>query len=262
MGRTKICIPLKGGREEELLREAEALSAHPLSPLISIVEFRDDLSEGISDEALPAFLHLLSERLPGKSLLFTLRSAAQGGAFPGDFEAYLLRNEAALKAEGISLIDLELPRDARKEGKRGERCEEEAESSRRERIRLFLERAKARGLRAIASYHDFEKTEGREKLLQIYRDLRALGGDILKLSLMPRKPEDVLSLLSACRAFREEDRERHEYIAVSMGQLGRFSRIAGQLSGSDYSFASLFAPSAPGQWRLEEMESMLSLLER
>ncbi|CRH93926.1 3-dehydroquinate dehydratase [Chlamydia trachomatis] len=51
------------------------------------------------------------------------------------------------------------------------------------------------------------------------------------------------------------------YATMSMGNLGKLSRLAGVLTGSCWSFASLDEASAPGQISLTNMKKFLEELE-
>ncbi len=99
----------------------------------------------------------------------------------------------------------------------------------------------------MISYHDFSGTPALPDILEIFRGLREQGGDVLKAAFMPRTEEDVLNVMLATRQFRTEDMDMHEYISMSMGKRGQLSRVAGGLSGSDYTFAAVEQASAPGQ---------------
>ena len=47
---------------------------------------------------------------------------------------------------------------------------------------------------------------------------------------------------------------------MSMGKLGRLSRLAGDLVGSSWTFASLDNASAPGQVSLADMRKVMEVL--
>lgn len=248
----KICVAITGREEAEIYRQAETIAAERAFSAVSVVELRYDLASALPAARLLPVLSGLRMRLPGKLLLFTIRTAAQGGAFPADGE-YENCNLLAIRSGCIDMVDVELRREGYAAG-------HPSAADRRSTARL-LEEAWVRNVRSIASYHDFEKTPEDEMLRHIFTELRESGADILKAAYMPECEEDVLRLMLEMRRFREADRNRHEYIAMSMGRLGGISRLAGLLSGSDYSFMAVGAGSAPGQLPLEAGAEMLRVLE-
>ena len=74
---------------------------------------------------------------------------------------------------------------------------------------------------------------------------------------MPRSPEDVLALLGA--GIDARGSIEHALITIAMGRLGRVSRLAGGVFGSDASFATVGPESAPGQL---SARTLAALLER
>ncbi len=248
----KICVAITGREETEIYRQAEAIAAERAFPEVSVVELRYDLASELPAARLLPVLSGLRIRLPGKLLLFTIRTAAQGGAFPADGE-YENCNLLAIRSGCIDMVDVELRREGYAEGR--------PSAADRSSTAHILSEARDRNVRSIASYHDFARTPEDEVLRNIFTELRESGADILKAAYMPECEEDVLRLMLEMRRFREADRNRHEYIAMSMGRLGSVSRLAGMLSGSDYSFMAVGAGSAPGQLSLGEGAEMLRILE-
>lgn len=59
------------------------------------------------------------------------------------------------------------------------------------------------------------------------------------------------------KAFNPEQ----EFVTMSMGKLGRLSRLAGDLVGSSWTFASLDNTSAPGQVALADMCRIREVLD-
>ena len=77
---------------------------------------------------------------------------------------------------------------------------------------------------------------------------------IAKLAVMPKCPEDVLALLSA--SLDAKRRFEHPLMTIAMGRLGRVSRLAGEVFGSDASFATVGPQSAPGQLSASTLASL------
>ncbi|KZU91305.1 3-dehydroquinate dehydratase I [Lactiplantibacillus plantarum] len=76
---------------------------------------------------------------------------------------------------------------------------------------------------------------------------------------MPQSVEDVLTLLTATNIARQTLPQ--PVITMSMGDLGKVSRLAGEVFGSCLSFATVGAASAPGQIALENLRPELEDLK-
>lgn len=235
----KICVPLIGRNRDELIFNAREITESKHFKDIHLVELRYDFVEELKSEELLPLLKELKECLGSCKLLFTIRTREQGGEFISDFSSYQSLNSAAVESGYIDLVDVEIRREGYRRGAPTERDIKTTE--------VIIRKARAQGVKTIASYHDFEKTPASIEIRELFGELRESGADILKLAFMPGNEEDVLRLMLESRRFRTEDGERHEYITISMGRLGAISRIAGGISGSDYSFMSLGRSSAPGQ---------------
>lgn len=76
---------------------------------------------------------------------------------------------------------------------------------------------------------------------------------------MPQSVEDVLTLLTATR--QADVALSQPVITMSMADLGKVSRIAGEVFGSAVSFGTVGAASAPGQIPLTHMKNDLQDLK-
>lgn len=92
---------------------------------------------------------------------------------------------------------------------------------------------------SIVSFHDFEKTPSVEELLKIVNEEKEIG-ELAKFAVMPQNWEDTLKVLNV---LLQEDNT----IGISMGDLGRYTRVTAPLFGSPITFSSLDDASAPGQ---------------
>ena len=86
-----------------------------------------------------------------------------------------------------------------------------------------------------------------------------MGADIPKLAVMPVKERDVLNLLSATLQYYELGGTK-PVITMSMKRLGGVSRIAGAVTGSALTFATVGEASAPGQLPIGLMRDILHSL--
>ncbi len=101
----------------------------------------------------------------------------------------------------------------------------------------------------IISYHNFERTPSEDVLLKVVNKERELG-DIAKFAVMPETISDTLTVLKVLSQVKET-------IGISMGDMGRYTRIVAPLFGSPITFASIDTISAPGQLDIQTTKNFL-----
>ena len=104
----------------------------------------------------------------------------------------------------------------------------------------------------VLSFHDFKKTPPLsflEKLLELSRPYRP---NLLKISTHARNREEVLRLLEFTLKHR-----RRGLVTLSMGAIGALSRVFFGSVGSQWTYAFLSKPSAPGQLPLAELSPLV-----
>lgn len=237
-GRTKTIVPLTGRTAVELCDQAEALPAE----CVDVVEWRADHFSTVADVgSVVDCAGELFRRLPGTPLLFTCRSAAEGGAAALSDEEYAALLVAAVTSGCVDLVDVELAR----------------LPSVGDRV---LGAAHRRGVAVVMSSHDMTATPARDQIVATLREMERRGADISKVAVHPSSPADVLTLLDATRVVVEEYAER-PIITISMGQLGMVSRVAGGVFGSAATFGMAGGrSSAPGQIDVRELAAVLRLV--
>ncbi len=227
----KICVPLTGEGIPALAAELEYVLALPAD----LFEWRVDCYFGDPLEALG----FIRERIGGRPLLCTVRTEAEGGKArlaPEEYEKLVF---SLIQKGGFSMIDLEL-------------------SSGKERVERLLLEAHEKGLLAVVSRHCFQATPPEEEICQTLLEMKQLGADLPKFAAMPHSPSDVLALLSA--TYRASQ-EIGPVITMSMGPLGKISRVSGGVFGSAVTFASGKRASAPGQLDAEDLKAILEDLD-
>ena len=104
-GRPKICVPIVGETMADILREAENLSDLP----VDVVEWRADWFQNVFDtEKVLLAAKTLRSALGETPLLFTFRTAKEGGEKAISPEDYLALNLAVAASGFVDLIDVEL----------------------------------------------------------------------------------------------------------------------------------------------------------
>ena len=237
-GRPKICVPIVAHTADEAVVQAKAIQAQ--RAYVDLVEWRADWLDfdGSWDACFPA-AKAIAEQLTGLPLLFTFRTAKEGGAREPAQEVYLSLTEKAVRSGLFDLVDIELSAGA-------------------ENVKPLLETAHERGVFAVCSSHDFCCTPSKEELLARMAQMDALGADILKIAVMPQAPEDVLRLLEVTQEISR--RTEKPLITMAMSELGLISRLGGGVFGSCITFGTVGAASAPGQISAVKLREMLDLL--
>lgn len=111
---------------------------------------------------------------------------------------------------------------------------------------------------AIASYHDFGQIPS--NLSDILASMYAKQPKVVKFAGMPQTKSDTLRLMSDTQAFHLQHPQQL-LVTMAMGKLGKITRLAGDSFGSSWTFASVDAGSAPGQFSLSEMLQAKTLLK-
>ncbi|MGT2948153.1 type I 3-dehydroquinate dehydratase [Streptococcus devriesei] len=174
------------------------------------------------------------EKFAGHEVIFTLRTEKEGGHISLTSEEYLaiIRDIATLYQPDY--IDFEY-------------------FSYREILKDMYDFSNL-----VLSYHNFEETP--ENLMEVFSELTALAPRVVKIAVMPQNEQDVLDLMNYTRGFKTLNPEQ-EYVTMSMSKLGQISRLAADLTGSSWTFASLEQESAPGQIALTDMRKIKEVLD-
>ncbi len=233
-----VCTPLVGATEEDLLAELAAVL--PKAP--DAIEWRADFYSALGDtRAVVAMAKRIEAMAPECALIFTIRSHREGGQPTriSDGEAIEI-DEAVCGQTGFGYVD----------------CELSAEAGSILRLR---DAAHAKGVKIIASYHNFDRTPERDFLVGKFLEAERLGLDVAKVAVMPKGMDDVLVLLQA--TLEGKKLVSLPLITMSMGGYGAISRLVGGVFGSSLSFAVGRNASAPGQVPIEDLRTALAIVE-
>jgi 3-dehydroquinate dehydratase-1 len=234
-----ICTPLVGRTLDKLL--AELAIVLPKQP--DVLEWRVDFFEQISDTAIViAAAEAIKEAAGSVPLLFTRRSTLEGGEkIALNEDQVIAMYTAVCQSKHIDLIDYEMVNDGAN-------------------IVRVREAAKTNGIKLVLSFHNFSYTPALETLAAKFLTADQLGADVAKVAVMPRDLDDVLTLLTATR--QASKKLRIPMISMSMGPLGAVTRMVGGVFGSSLSFAVGAASSAPGQVPIEDLNTVLGILQK
>ena len=128
-----------------------------------------------------------------------------------------------------------------------------------DRVKELVAEAHNYNVVVIMSNHDFEKVPAKYVIEFHLKKMAALGADVPKLACMPHNAKDVLTLLSATNEVNEAI--DNPLITMAMGDIGKVTRIAGQVFGSSLSFGAVGKTSAPGQLSINDLRNAENYLE-
>lgn len=236
-GRTKICTPIAGATDDEVLEQAKAAAA--AEP--DLVEWRADYYEHITNVSdADALVKKLAETLGSLPILFTYRSSNEGGRGRTDSKTY---ESVALWAAGrpeIAIIDIE-----------GLASAYDAE--------VLVRHIHEAGKPVIGSAHFFKSTPKKRELIDIFDRLQRTGADVLKVAAMPEKSRDVLRIMNVTKDVDSE--VPCPLITISMGDLGKITRISGSVTGSCMTFGVAAAATAPGQMSVADLKNVMQQVQ-
>ncbi len=233
-GMPKICVPVTGVTENEILGEFNKLKNTPLD----LVELRADYFEFVQDQTKVTDLLEKIRKLYDKPLLFTLRTKKEGGVSYINTDYYFKLNKNVIESKLVELIDIEF-------------------FSQAEGVDSIVDLSRKNRVVTILSNHDFLKTPPEEEIISRVNKMMDCG-DIAKIAVMPNSEEDVLTLLSAALKLKKE--KKGPFIAISMGPLGIISRISCELIGSCMTYASHKDKSTPGQIDAKLIKEIIKIM--
>ena len=199
-----------------------ALISHALSAGADIIEVRLDLTGRIPEQ----YAQEVFSDIP-VPLIFTLRSADEGGSFQGGAGEWWEILQPYLSY--ATYIDIE------------------------ERFASFAPLLKGMGKTLISSYHTPSMLDPHALAVRESR-LRSFG-DIPKIVVGPRTEDDVLALLSFTRQARKP------VITSIMGTGFRYARLLLPLFGSYLIFCHCGTAASPGQYHVREWKEFCRLVK-
>jgi 3-dehydroquinate dehydratase I len=194
-----------------------------------LVEARVDLMADLS--GLP---HLSKIRQP---LIITCMPRWEGGSYDGSEGQRAKILKGCMEFADYVSVELNTPSHIRDE---------------------ILQKASDMQVKTIVSHHDFEKTPGKDQIRGIMQKAAGIG-DIIKVAFTPKDGKDVLNVLLA----QAEAGFEKPVIALSMGELGGITRIAGPFFGGFLTYASPNdgIATAPGQYTVGQVRTIFDIIQ-
>ncbi len=248
-GTPRIVIPIMGLTDEELFGHAEKVrqeidrldALYPESPElhVAVIEWRADyyidiLKPGKLTEVLGKLRELFNDRV----LLFTFRTEEQGGYLRPDRAMMKLYEimPVVIQSGCVDLVDVEA-------------------ATGNYNIARATMKSHEQGIKVIISYHDFYTTPHDSDIIEKLRKMEILGGDILKIAVMPKNEFDTRRMMELNTRMTAEC--FRPVVIISMGETGMISRMKGKETGACLTFASIGQESAPGQIEAEDLMALL-----
>lgn len=232
-GKPKICVPVVETTTEKIIQQIQELQN------CDLIELRIDFYENIHDLKQVHELLLQVRQQTNLPLLLTYRSLKEGGHIQLSDQEYLSLVQTACQSGCIDIVDIEL--------KSGNML-----------VYQLVEIAHQNHVKVLMSYHDFEKTPAVMEMKERLEKMEIMGADICKIAVMPFSYKDVIQLLNTTMEMSQ--RLTRPLVTMSMGKIGKITRIVGELVGSSITFASVGQSSAPGQLTLEDMQTLLEVI--
>lgn len=238
-GRPKIAVSVTASEPKAIIEECENIKKLPCQ----ILEWRGDKYLGAIENLekvmenkdfyldLIKILDDINYIADGMPIIFTLRSAAQGGELSLSREHVAQIQSLVAQSELVDFIDIELMD-----------SQGVIDSS---YILKMVEEVHRHGCRVILSHHDFDRMPEPAELVKIISCMAELGADVYKVAAMASSREDSEKLLKAT-AFLH-NKHIGPMITIAMGEWGRLARVAAGRYGSCMTFAAGSRESAPGQ---------------
>ena len=256
--RPAIIVPVLATAPEEIARQcvdiADTAAVDVIEWRIDAMIARDSGGDGsedsdaadpqtLAEEVLAVIGHVTSVGLP---VLITLRTGFEGGAADvseDDYAAILTAVITGLSEVPVQLSEASLALDVEIE---------------RTGAAGLIDLAHQHHMSVVASHHNFAGTDSAESMLAAFTAMAAACADVIKIAMMPQAHADVADVLRATA--QAEAVFETPVIGISMGQLGRTSRVMGGDFGSCASFAQLGVSSAPGQIAVADLAGIFDRL--
>ncbi|CAB3289459.1 3-dehydroquinate dehydratase [Methanocaldococcus lauensis] len=217
-----ICLPVVENNITDAIKRAEEYLK-----IADLVEFRIDFMENVNEEDI--------KKLAKYPCIITVRPDWEGGYWKEDNEKRLKLIKKAIECNA-KYVDIELREQKNKE------------------IVNFRDEINSK-TKIIVSYHDFDKTPSKDRLINIVEESLSIG-DIAKFATMVNNKEEILNILEVI------NRYSGRVIGIGMGEKGKITRILGVYFGSILTFASYKGKSsAPGQIDVFTLKKIWELMD-
>lgn len=221
--KTNVCASITDNNIEDIIKTVNMIKDEDIDYIELRLDLIDDVNTHIAKELLGQVKHLTN-----KKIILTNRTKLEGGFFEGSEgeRIQILVDNADL----ADIVDVELFTE-----------------------KDLIQRVIGAADKTIISYHNFSQTMDFDSLQKIIDEASGMG-DIAKIAVKPNSIEDTYVIL---RLLLEND----NLIAISMDNLGTYTRIIAPIMGSPITYASVGNKSAPGQLDIHQTIEMIKQLK-
>lgn len=233
-GKPKICLPIVGKTNKDILKQAESFK----DLNYDLVELRIDFYENILDDKKVISLLKELRGMIDKPILFTYRSLKEGGEIQLTDDQYIQLIRIVCESQLVDIVDVEL-------------------LTGNQIVYQLVEIVHVHKLKVLISNHNFELTPDNHFIRQTLEHMEIMNADILKVAYMPIHQKDVLRLMDV--TLEMSSKLTKPLVTMAMADLGKITRVCGELVGSTMTFACASYASAPGQIEVSDVNKLLEV---
>ena len=235
MNFTKIVVTFSGYNADAINDEIKAALNHIND--FDIVEIRGDGFDALNrQDHINIVENIINTFKPKeKEIIYTYRTASQGGKGSKTTVEYQALLQGICQMMDIDYIDIEV-----KIGK--------------DIVKEIKEVADDHHIKVLLSHHDFKKTDSKEEIETLFKDMDNLKGDVFKFAYMPQSKEDVLRVTSMVEKAKEQ--YGNKIVGISMGELGKKTRLE---KASVFTYGFISRDAAPGQIHITELRKQFPI---
>lgn len=219
----KTCVTIGASSSAKLKRD--------LTKALYKSDYAELRLDFLEPDQIPYCLNSVKKQL--RRCICTLRPKSEGGKFPGTEKERISILKLIAEFEPY-LLDVEY-------------------KTLKNKMELY-QYLKTRRANLLVSWHDFSKTPNKEFLKKMAKKMSKFSKNV-KIVTTAKTISDTLRILTLYKELPSST----NIIAFAMGDYGRMSRILCAKLGSPFTYVSLGKPIAPGQFSLNEMQSIFNL---
>lgn len=235
--KSRICVPVIKSSDIDIIEQIKSLQ----NKGIDLIELRIDCFENVNDDEALMTLSNNIKMINQLPIIFTLRTRNEGGRLEVEPRQYAHIIQTALASEAYEIYDIELLINDSV-------------------VIDLVAQIHERGKKVIMSNHDFNRTPSFNTMSMRFLKMASFDSDILKIAVTPTNHLDVLKILEFTDQCK--DTVGVPVVVIAMGKLGALTRMTGSLFGSAITFAKVDQGSAPGQVDLEDLKTVVNILEK
>lgn len=236
-GRPKICGIIDGSLREDLLQQIdEATEAGA-----ELIEWRADTYSWFqSHEKVLETLQKMREKMQNMPLLFNFRTIHTGGSQEISIADYRELYLQALSSKCVDIFEVELDLIEQLGGH-------------------IIQKLQEGGAKVILNDTYLTKTPEDSLLLFRLNLMEHLGADLGKIVVCPANRQEVFRLMEI--TLQAEAFVQLPIVTISLGELGRFSRVCGELNGSALAYAVINDEPKNGEFSIYDLVKALELVQ-